>query len=265
MLKRFTCVVLVAGLVLSGCQGGSPSNTSAPDDIIEPMPSTLPNDNHTDTPSAVIDISHIPYYGNREIFRLSAEHALAYADAIMSAEVDSDYWGHFSFDEFYPVLIDVSGDGVPLLLLAEKDNTDRWTLPMYATLLFGYADGKLQKITELHGIGIWTTAYENLLSIMRSGYRSEYNLYQVSNGAAKWVSTKTYESFNHPAVFRIDDVEVSEEEYWEFISELPMEYLMRPDHPGNIYATSVFIEYLAQPITREQAAQIFAEHANVLN
>ena len=63
--------------------------------------------------------------------------------------------GAFSFDKFYPVLIDVSGDGVPLLLLVEKYDMYGWDI--HWNILFGFADGVFQRITPFHtGIGIAT-------------------------------------------------------------------------------------------------------------
>jgi len=75
---------------------------------------------YTPVPTPALDISHIPFFGNHDNFRLSAEQALAFAEAIKLAEIDCESWGHFDFDVFYPVLIDVFGDGIPLLLLVYR-------------------------------------------------------------------------------------------------------------------------------------------------
>ena len=207
------------------------------------------------------DISHIPYFGNREVFRLSGEHALAYAEAIRSAELDIG-WGHFSFDTLSLVLIDVFGDGIPLLLLAERDATISWG-NAYWNILFGFADGSLQQITDYPtGIGIATVENENLLALVNwSNFSGMISLYRVRYGAAELISKTHYFNDWHNGAFYIDDIEVSEDEFWRAIEELSIEHLMEKDHPGTIHPLPSFVEYLTPSVNREQAVQIFIDYA----
>lgn len=223
-------------------------------------------ENQINTQNSLIDIFRIPYYGNRENFNLPAEHALAYAEAINQLKPVSDGWSYFNFDRFYPVLIDISGDGVPLLLLVDKsDEYYGWYI--YWNILFGYADGALQRITTYPtGIGIMKTENENLLSLFNFGdFGGSYAFYRVRNGAVEFVSSiDFFTNFWHEeGIYSIDNVEVSEDEYWTALSEIQnqMEHFMETDHPGNLYILPAFMEYLAQPFTREQAAQIFRDYA----
>jgi len=214
-----------------------------------------------DLGSMINDIMDIPYFGNREVFRLSAEHALAYAEAIRSARLDIS-WGHFSFDTLSVVLIDVFGDGVPLLLLAERDFTISWG-SAYWNILFGFADGALQKITDYPiGIGIATVENENMLALVNwSDFGGWISLYRVRNGTAELISNTHYFSDWHNRAYYIDDVEVSGDEFWQIIDGLSIEHLMMNDHPGTLHPSPIFAVYLTPYIAREQAMQIFLDHA----
>ena len=100
----------------------TPNKTQTSEPIEQLTPETI-EPKPIETQNAELDISYIPYFGNRDDFIMSAELAHAYVEAIRSAKIVSEYWpwGNFTFDTFYPVLIDIAGDGVPLLLLAERD------------------------------------------------------------------------------------------------------------------------------------------------
>ena len=243
-----------------------------PEEPAEPEP--------TDIPAVEFDISHIPYFGDREKFNLSVEHVLAYAEAIRNAELDLGYWGHFTFDTLYPVLIDVAGDGVPLLLLVEKDDKYGWDI--HWNMLFGFADGQLQRITDWPtGVGIATTENENLLVLMREhDFGGRLWFYRVQNGAAEFVSDMRFASDWHQGIFYVGDIELSEDEFfdmmemiieeagyeawndwWMTMLDFPIERLMQTGHPGEVYSMPAFEEYLLQSFTRDEAVQIFLDHA----
>ena len=213
-----------------------------------------------DTATAELDISHIPYFGDFAQFRLPAEHALAYAEAIKTAYLDIG-WGHFSFDILYPVLIDVSGDGVPLLLLAERDDTISWG-DAHWNMLFGFADGKLQRITAFPtGIGIAMIDYEPLLALVFwHDFGGEISLYRVQNGGAGLVSKTRFFSDWHNEAFYIDDVEVSEYEFWGTVEGFSIVHLMETTHPLTVHSLPAFEEYLSRPFTREQVVRIFWDY-----
>jgi len=217
-------------------------------------------------PAVVTEISTIPFIGNRENFRLPAEHAQAYAHAISSAGLEVDGL-HFSFDTLYPILIDVSGDGVPLLLLiGQADETGQWgDLPLHPNLLFGFADN-LQLITQFMAVGITEFDGENLLTIGGvSDFGGSYHFYRVDGGAAEFVSTMIFVADWHggtpPGEISIDGVELSPEDYFAALEAIPTVSLIEKWHPGNVVATSLLQAHMPQPFTREQAAQIFTDHA----
>ena len=220
---------------------------------IEPKP--------IETQTAELDISYIPYFGNRDDFIMSAELAQAYVEAIRSAKIVSEYWswGNFAFDTLYPVLIDISGDGVPLLLLAERDyeiglGNSHWGI------LFGFLRGEFQRITEYPvGIGIATIGNERLLALEAwSDFGGWISLYRVHSGETRAVSTTYFFNDFHNNAFYIDDIQVSKSEFWRTIEEMSIEYLLRMDHPGTIHPLPIFEEYLSQSFSREQAIQIFS-------
>jgi hypothetical protein len=276
--KRFWALLLVVCLLPAGCAGKvledsgetpvpSPTEREATITLTPPGPTEgapdLPVDNHADTPSIVLDISQIPYYGKSENFRLSAELALAYTEAVRGAKFSvGDDW-HFDFNTFYPVFIDVSGDGIPLLLLAQEETEtgDHWGVPTYSTLLFGYASGELQIITEFFGIGIWSAEDENLLSVSwETDFGSRFYLYRVNNGGAKLVATENYISDWHGGLISINGAVVSEEEYFAAYAEIPLKRMLEKGHTGCIVASSMFEEYLTQPLPITTNCEALAGH-----
>ena len=189
---------------------------------------------------------------------------MAYAEAIKTAYIFSEHWGHFTFDTLYPVLLDISGDGVPLLLLAERDDTISWG-PAYWSILFGFADGALQRITDFPtGIGVATIENERLLALVGwSDFGGRISLYRIQNGAAELVSRTRFFADWHNGAFYIDDAEVSEDEFWTTIENFSIEHLMETSHPGTVHPLPIFQEYLPQAFTRGEAVQIFLDYADV--
>ena len=224
-----------------------------------------------DTPSEATDISHIPYYGDREKIRLPAEQALAYAEAIRRAEIPHFSSDTVDLDAIYPVLIDISGDGVPLLLIAQKDRRGASPTSFYDVdvryLLFGFANGELQRIASAgSGMGVAAMRNENLLSFYWGYYGITYELYTVTNGFAELSAIKVFEYGPPDGITSIDGIQVSPEKYWETIEEMGrhIESLLSlgPGGQGAV-AFPPFSEYLTHYFTREQAAQIFLDYAEM--
>ncbi|MCL2109915.1 MAG: hypothetical protein FWH20_11300, partial [Oscillospiraceae bacterium] len=149
-------ILLVFAVLLGGC-------------AVDPAPVISESEN--ETVSEIIEVetqveleeittssnplSEIPYYGERGNLRLSSEQALAYARAITDAELlYANFGDNGTFDEFYPVLIDVAGDGVPLLMLVEKYNIEMTDWEPDINILFGYEDGEYKKIAQHSGTGL---------------------------------------------------------------------------------------------------------------
>jgi len=306
MKEIIIVMVLALFMLVIGCKSGHISKTNASSPTIESLPTVnlpeassanntyypttessptvslpvarpaddiplLPNDNNTITQNKANDITQIPYYGDHEKFNLSVEHALAYAESIKNAELDIGEL-YFNFDILYPVLIDVTGDGVPLLLLVEKANetgaeTGQWgSLPLHLNLLFGYKNGELQKIAQFMGIGIELLNDERLLSVgWVTDFGGSYDFYRINNGAAEFTTTMRFVADWHGGTphgeISIDGEEFSPEEYWAVLETIPAERLMDKGHPGNVEICQTFEEYLSQSFTREQAMQIFLDYA----
>lgn len=219
------------------------------------------------TSSTTTDIASIPFFGNPDTFNLPAAHALAYAEAIQNAGFGIDSL-HFRFDTFYPVLIDISGDGVPLLLLVEKaDHTAQWgDLPLHPNLLFGFADGELQRITQFMAVGTTQKGDETLLTIGAiSDFGGSYNFYRVHYGAAIFDSTMLFVADWHGGVphgeININGEILSPEDYWAILETIPEVSLIEQWHPGNVVVSSALEPYLMAAFTRGQAVQMFLDHA----
>jgi len=261
-----------------------PSPSPGPTDTPNPLPTTSttpmpPDDDHGSMQSTATDISHIPYFGDRDKFQLSPEAALAYAEAVRTAELDYGQWGYHSFEILYPVLIDVSGDGFPLLLLIEKGEKQSYSIGDYYSLgvdysqwnmylqvqniLFGYLDGEVHMIAQSSGIGIAPLHDSALLCLMReSDYGGMYYFHKINYGAAELISSKSFSSHTGEERYYVDEVEVSEEEYRAIRSTISMEYFMTTDHPGNVIVIPTFMEYLPHYFTRDQLMQILREYSS---
>jgi hypothetical protein len=286
MRKLVTIIAIATIMLLTACIPVDTPEAAMPPPTIEPPPTATspeqnpedgtpkpPDGNNTDIQNKGLDISDIPYYGNRENFALPPEHALAYAKAIENAEFNFYNTGViFGFDIVYPVFIDVTGDGVPLLMLVEKtDETDAWNnewagLPMQSALLFGYSNGEIQHFPQSMAIGIMLIDGERLLSVGGvSDFGGSYDFYRVHNAAAEFVSTMKIVADWHGGTphgeISIDGIEINPEEYWEILETIPTERLIDKWHPGNTVVTPLFEAYISQPLTREQAIQMFLDYA----
>jgi hypothetical protein len=162
--------------------------------------------------------------------------------------------------------MDVSEDGMPLLLLVDKEYEFESEEFSAWNILFGYADGAPQRITEYPmGIGITALGDENyLVTLKESDFGGDYYLYRVQNVAAELIKVTSFFDNWHEGTLFVNDIEVSEEEYDEMWLSMSIEFLLRTDHPGTPYTVEPFEEYLSQSFTREEAAQIFIDYADTL-
>ena len=278
-MKHILSLLLAVAFMLCACTSPEEPESEETQEPVESVESSdLPEDVGGEEPLEdnteeynlfnITDISKIPYYGNSENIRLPKEHALAYAEAISDVKLDFGE-KQYSFDTFYPVLIDVSGDGIPLLLLAVEEHESFSDYFCVWNILFGYTDGALQRITEFPlGVGVSYAENETLLVLMwESDSWSTYDWYRVNNGAAEFIFTDSYEAWRNEGVYRINDVDVSEEEFNRaMFIEAPnrFEHLLSRGHTGYVFVDSAFTEYLQQLFTREQVEQIFRDYAETL-
>ena len=213
----------------------------------------------------------IPFFGNRDDLRLSQSHTLAFAEATENAGIGIEWWWAehgINFDALYPVLIDVSGDGTPLLLLVGQ--TENYllssSLPFHPALLFGYANGEIQQFETNMEIGIMEIDDERLLSVGQiSDFGGSYNLYRISNGAAEFVSEFVIIADWHGSFadgeISINGEELSAEEFFTAMANIPTISLIEMGHPGNIVISSSFEGYFPQSFSREEVVRMFLDFA----
>jgi|GEM_PF-3315036 len=220
-------------------------------------------------------IYHIPFWSNGAPLYLSAERASAFAEIVRSVE---DRMRDFTtnYTMLYPVLIDVSGDGVPLLLLVTyRDGIQRQgsfsvfsSNTEYSNLLFGFADGEVQQLTWNTAISITEVEGEQLLTVgWVSDFGGYYDFYRIQSGAATFVMRKTFVSLqtwhteDGVAIHTINDVDFAPEEYWEIRETIPTTQLMPMWHSAQIYVSPEFIHYLFDLFPIERVIRTFENFA----
>ena len=105
-------------------------------------------------PSAETILVQIPYYGDRKNCRMTSVQALAYAEAIRTMES----WSSLAEPEwFYPALMDVVGDGVPLLFLFWRSELG------LGYSLYGYENGVSRRIDCYDSLSVVSRNDELLL------------------------------------------------------------------------------------------------------
>jgi internalin A len=232
--------------------------------------------------STATDISHIPYIGNRDLFHLPAEHARAYAEAIRSAEAEPDCWTNdvcvCNFETLYPVLIDIYGDGVPLLLIAQRAcrflSPNRWFGFEVIYNLFAFQDGTFIRIDRNMNIATAFFQNENVLWLYSGYYGDWTGIYRVRNGTVEQIITFGATWFaDEDSTYRIDGIEVSADEYVELLERLNLLGVIRGDILTDIIGRHQTWSYgmvgsrgpfMLEYFTREQAARIFEKYAESL-
>ena len=231
--------------------------------------------------STATDISQIPYIGNRDLFHLPAEHALAFAEAIRSAEVELECWTSdvcvCNFETLYPVLIDIYGDGVPLLLIAQRAcrylSPDRWFGFQVIYNLFAFQDGTFIRIDRDMNIATAFFQNENVLWLYSGYYGDWTGIYRVRNGTVEQIITFGSTWFaDEDSTYRIDGIEVSADEFVELLERLNLRGCRRDlltDIIGKHQTWSYGMvgsqgPFMLEYFTREQAAWIFEKYADSL-
>jgi hypothetical protein len=138
-------------------------------------------------------LEQIPYIGDRSIMNLSREQALAYAEAIRGSET--------GYCLLFPLLLDVSGDGIPLLMLftgeRELGEGEDW---YQGYILLGFNDGKARTVFRHYWTNFWnydlfiSTMNGNSIlvhlypgSVFMSSFLVHYMSVKVNNGATELV------------------------------------------------------------------------------
>ena len=218
-------------------------------------------------PSAETILVQIPYYGDRKNCRMTSAQASAYAEAIRTMESWADpEW-------FCPALMDVAGDGVPLLFLL-------WGSEMgLGYYLYGYENGVSRRIDCYYSLTVVSMNGEILLREIAD--ESSYEVcvfiffYRISNGAAALVSETLFRTYvvdydaeDHEYRYYVDDDEVSPEEFNRIYFDLTkpeseIETLVRARHtttePDGSFSALMSREY-----SRDEAVQLFVDYADAL-
>ena len=257
--------------------------TSESDDIETSSPEILIEDDGEDEDKraeAINKLANIPYFGDISKLNMTADQAKAYAQAVRNAEnpkADGD-----NYDLIVPMLIDVSNDGVPLLLIipTKKDNSPG-TPPIYSYYLLGFYNGRLQEICRTRNIAIVTLNGENILCAYDFGGEvgwdfGGFSFYIVSNGTAELIAQIDFESFYGieddpiPSVFYVNGESVSENVYNDVVRSLEFVYIdglhfIRQHVPFNyINENDVTYKYLDNPFRRNDVEQMLFDYANAL-
>jgi len=235
-------------------------------------------------------LSRIPYYGDIGKCRLSAEQALTYADFIQTVDIKNQYCSsidEYTSDGFYPVLLDVSDNGIPLLLIVVGNPPNEYGMFGFDScshyLLYGYKNGKIQEIKAQGNLGLLPINGERLLVfenkdwVEGASYGSKY--YRIKNGtpelvlqasAQYWVSdwgvyNITIDGRKYVmdrSYYFINGKEVNEKEFQKQISDNRNKIETLLVNEEVLSATKPFLKYLSKTHTRNQVAQVFQTYAN---
>ena len=234
---------------------------------------------------AVQQLGEIPYFGDRSILNLTAEQAQEYAQVVENAECT---FGFENYDRIIPMLIDVSNDGVPLLLIIPYGEELQNAWPVFSFYLLGFNNGKVQEICRTGSIAIVTVDNENLLCAYIDSWDAyhdfgQFSLYRINNGTAELISELNFDKF-YPIIdedtdigdetlsFKINGENVSEDVFEQvvggfrsIISEGSHLVRMRTHYGHNLFEENDLIyEYLRSPFSRDQVKQAFINYANVM-
>ena len=210
-------------------------------------------------------LAQLPYYGNRNDCRMTAMQALAYAEAIRTADPWTDA------EWFYPALMDVAGDGVPLLFLLWQGEYN------LGYFLYGYENGSSHRIDCYDTLTVVLMDGEILLrDFMDESTYEDCDLigfFRVSNGTAELVSDTLfrsqivdYDADKSEYLYYINGDEVSRADYDRRYHELmppesEIETLIGVRHTA-YYPCGSFSELLSIEYSRDQAVQIFINYAD---
>jgi len=230
-------------------------------------------------------LSEIPYFGDRSILNLTSEQAIEYAKAVEIAECTRDLE---NYDTIIPVLIDVSNDGIPLLLIVPIREECEKTSPVGSFYLLGFNAGNIQEIYRERNIAVVTIDNENLLCAYYDSWDAyhdfgQFSLYRISNGTSEFISEVKFDKY-YPFIeeddddtdektnrYLIDGEQVSEDVFEQIVggfrtilSEGTHLVRVRGHYGHNHFEENDLIyEYLDSPFSREQVVQAFIDYANV--
>jgi len=215
-------------------------------------------------------LADIHYYGDRSKCQLTPEQALAYAEQIRAVRsYDNDTY--ISFQALNAFLIDVTGDGFPLLFLI----TYGYHGADYR--LFHFTEGRAEETSQHRDILIYLDDDERILNLRLSydDYSAEFGtLYHVRNGAIEPFFTYSYQRDNayerhsdewiNGTQYLIDGRNVDEEEYSERIGPLfeKCEFILTDHH--SVQLSPILYNMITTTYTRELVAQIFCDYADAL-
>jgi len=235
---------------------------------------------------ALEQLAEIPYFGDRNILNMTPEQAIEYAKAIEKAECTR---GFENYDTIIPVLIDVSNDGVPLLLIIPYGEELQNAWPVGSFYLLGFNNGSVYEICRWRNFAIVTVDNENLLCAYIDSWDAyhdfgQFSLYRINNGAAELISEMKFDKYYpfidedtdeadvEPISYYINDEKVSEDFFEQvvggFRSNLSKgSHLVRVrGHYGHNHfeENDLIYEYFDYPFSRNQVKQAFINYANAL-
>jgi hypothetical protein len=224
-------------------------------------------------------LSEIPYFGDINLLNMSSEQAMEYAGAVERATYNR-FEGD-NYDRIIPMLIDVSNDGIPLLMIIPNGEARPAAPPADSFYLLGFNNGRVQEICRTRNITVVKVDNENLLCAYIDGAEIDWNygkfsLYRVNNGTTELISELDFESFHddmgeEPSIYYVNGENVNEDIYNQAVGEYRLllsngVHFIREHHGWNFFDESDLpYAYWGNPFSREHVKQAFINYADAMN
>lgn len=158
----------------------------------------VPVNIYAEAVGTTVNMEDLPYIGDISKCKMSVKQAKAYISVLEATEKQTTNEEGDKYDQDYAILMDVSGDGIPLLLTmkwATGYNEDDYTID---SQLWGYQRGKAVKFSLPYSstaLVIWKKnpylCSTDIQARLDFGDESHLKLYQVTNGTILPVHTLT--------------------------------------------------------------------------
>ena len=201
--------------------------------------------------------------------QLTAEQARAFAKAIeaMNWLSFADSQAGVEITETRPAIFNLSDDVILLVLAGDKQYGGSPGMTTNAVLW--YSDGEVH--TEIHrAIGFKTVNGQQMLVLYSECDNSAtFRIYHVVDGALESHSEKHFghgiedvDGLGGDRIFRIDGVEVDDEDYWDTLDQIrgEIDILMKDSHMGLLSIPEEMEMHFASLMDIDDLVQMFMDH-----
>lgn len=185
------------------------------------------------TAGPTMALKSLPYIGDISKCQMSAQQATAYIDVLHKVEQSFSS----GYEKNFAVLIDVSGDGVPLLLVwgGNLPYEECGVEPQY----WGYQNGTAVKLPMGNldtGIATWDgeVYFCNYNEIFSLDSDELHDFYRVKNGKLSKAHTMKWDNSTGDSLFTIDGKSVNQEQYEATLQAMTLETLFKRDDMTSI-------------------------------